>query len=94
MDIEYTYEIVKVDAAARCMEVVYSAVGHPTMHIGTRIPVEGESLEDVIKSYAPVPLWLDLIAVLSPPAVGTKGVIVPEPIVEPTPEESIPTTTV
>ncbi len=75
MNIEYTYEIVSVDEAARCMEVVYSSEGHQTMHIGARLPFEGESLEDVIKAFAPVSLWLELARSVQVPAVGVTGVI-------------------
>ena len=85
MSITYTYEIISVDQVARCMEVVYSAEGHQTMHIGARLPFEGESLEAVIKAFAPVPLWLELATPVVAPPVGLSGVISPDP--EPTPVE-------
>lgn len=78
MSITYTYEIIKVDEAARCMEVVYSANGHQTMHIGARLPFEGEALEDVIKTFAPVQLWIDLSRTVQVPAVGVQGAVAPE----------------
>jgi hypothetical protein len=78
MNITYTYEIISVDEAARCMEVVYSAEGHQTMHISARLPFEGESLEAVIKAFAPVPLWLELATPVVAPQVGLSGTIVPE----------------
>lgn len=81
MSIEYTYEIVSVDEAARCMEVVYSAEGHQTMHIGARLPFVGESLESVIEAYAPVPLWLEMATPVSVPQVGVSGTVIP--VVEP-----------
>jgi hypothetical protein len=81
MNITYTYKVVAVDEAARCMEVVYSAEGHQTMHIGARLPFEGEPLEDVIKAFAPVPLWLELATPVTVPVVGSSGLICP-------PEES------
>ena len=83
MSIEYTYEIISVDQAARCMEVVYSSEGHQTMHIGARLPFEGEALEDVIKAFAPVPLWLELAMPVVAPQVGLVGTITPEPAPEP-----------
>lgn len=86
MSIQYTYQITKVDEAARCMEVVYSADGHQTMHIGARLPFEGELLEDVIKAFAPVPLWLELARPVQVPEVGAQGTVAPEP--EPQPVES------
>ena len=77
MSIAYTYEIVAVDQAARCMEVVYSSNGHQTMRIGARLPFEGESLEAVIQMYAPVAYWLEQQAPVSVPEVGTSGVVTP-----------------
>lgn len=77
MTITYTYKIIAVDEAARCMEVVYSATGHQTMHIGTRLPFEGEALENVIKAFAPVALWLELATPVTTPRVGLTGTIEP-----------------
>ena len=77
MSITYTYEIVAVDEAARCMEVVYSAEGHQTMHIGARLPFEGEALEAVIMAFAPVPLWEEQTKAVVAPAVGISGTITP-----------------
>ena len=93
MSIEYTYEIVNVDESARCMEVVYSASSHQTMHIGARLPFEGESLEDVIKAFAPVPLWLELARPVQVPMVGVQGTVAPDPEPEPT-VQSVGTNTV
>jgi len=75
--IEYTYEIVNVDENARCMEVVYSAEGHETMRIGTRLPFEGETLEQVIDSFAPVALWIEKTLPVIIPTVGQTGTVKP-----------------
>jgi hypothetical protein len=85
MSIEYTYQIVSVDEAARCMEVVYTSEGRQTMHISARLPYEGEALEDVIKMFAPVPLWIESEKLVVPPEVGLSGqiVLVPEEVVLP-----------
>jgi hypothetical protein len=77
MSIQYTYEIVSVDAAARCMEVIYRADGHQTMHIGARLPYEGEALEDVIAAYAPVPHWKEQRLPVVVPQVGASGTVAP-----------------
>ena len=77
MSIEYTYEIVSVDAAARCMEVIYRASGHPEQRIGARLPYEGETLEAVIAAYSPVSYWESLQATVVAPAVGTSGTVSP-----------------
>lgn len=78
MDITYTYKIISVDEAARCMEIIYSADGHQTMHIGARLPFEGEALEDVVKAFAPVTLWTELSMAVVAPEVGVSGTITPE----------------
>lgn len=83
MNITYAYKIIAVDEAARCMEVVYSAEGHQTMHIGTRLPFEGESLEAVIKAFAPVPLWTELATPVVAPPIGLSGTIEPIEPIEP-----------
>ena len=83
MSITYTYEIVAVDEAARVMEVVYTAEGHPTQHIGARLPYEGESLEAVIEMYSPVRFWEELQLAVVAPTVGVTGVIAPTAPVEP-----------
>ena len=75
MNITYTYQIIAVNEAARCMEVVYSAEGRQTMHIGARLPFVGESLETVVELFAPVPYWLSLEAAVAPPVVGATGTI-------------------
>jgi hypothetical protein len=75
MAIEYSYEIISVDQDARCMEVVYSSSGRPTQHIGARLPFEGESLEAVIRMFAPVPYWSELESSVVAPSVGVSGQI-------------------
>lgn len=77
MSITYTYQIISVDENARCMEVVYSADGHQTMHIGVRLPYEGESLEMVVDSFSPVALWEEKTRSVVVPAVGQIGEINP-----------------
>jgi len=95
LSIEYTYEIVSVDAQARCMEVVYTAEGHPTMHIGTRLPYEGESVESVIAMFAPVRYWEELKAPVSVPQVGQTGTITPvAPVAPVAPAEPTPSTVI
>lgn len=80
MNITYTYQIINVDAQARCMEVVYTSEGRQTMHIGARLPFAGEALEDVIKAFAPVRLWEEADMAVVVPKAGVRGqiVIVPE----------------
>jgi len=77
MSIQYTYEIVAVNEAARVMEVVYTAEGHPTQHISARLPYVGESLERVIHMYSPVVLWDERTKEVFVPEVGVSGQIDP-----------------
>ena len=87
MDITYNYEIVAVNEDAGVMEIVYTADGHPTQHIGARLPAEDELLEDVIKMYSPVNFWVELAKARQSVPVGTAGTIIPEVIEEVTTEE-------
>lgn len=82
MSITYTYKIISVDQAARCMEVVYQAEGHPTMHISSRLPYESEALEAVVDQYAPVAYWQELQRPVVVPEVGATGVVSPAPVVQ------------
>lgn len=83
MSIEYTYEIIRVDEAARCMEVVYSAIGHQTMHIGARLPYQGETLEAVVAMYSPVAYWEEQARPVVLPQVGSSGTVAPTAIEQP-----------
>lgn len=76
MSIEYTFEIISVDEDARCMSVIYRSEGREDMHIGARLPFEGEPLEAVIASYAPTPFWRDKDAAVVAPQVGATGTLV------------------
>lgn len=83
MSIDYTYEVVAVNEAARCMEVVYSSTGRQTMHIGARLPYEGETLEAVVAMYSPVAYWLEQDATVVAPQVGAGGSVTttdPQPV--------------
>lgn len=79
---EYSYEIIHVDAEAKCMEIVYKAEGHPTMHIGARLPYVGEDLEGVVQMYAPLEYWEELQREVIVPVVGSGG-----SVIQPTPTE-------
>lgn len=82
MSIAYMFEVVAVDEQARCMEVVYTAPGHATHHIGARLPFEGETLEQIVKMYSPVALWEEKLRNISPPVVGAVGTIEPDPVID------------
>lgn len=78
MTITYTYEIFSVDQAARCMEVVYTSEGKPTLHIGARLPYEGETLKSVVEMYAPIRYWEELETPVVAVEVGQSGTIDPQ----------------
>jgi hypothetical protein len=89
MNIKYTYEVVSINEAGRCMEVVYTSEGNPTMHIGTRLPYEGETVEAIVEMYAPVRYWEELKLPVLVPEIGASGIIViqspqEQPTAEPT----------
>ena len=84
MAISYNYEVVSVNTDAGVMEVVYTADGYTTQHIGARLPLESETLESIIEMYSPVGLWEEENAVRISVAVGTAGSIVNEdPVPDP-----------
>lgn len=74
--ISYTYQITRVDPTAKAMEIIYSSQGRQTMHIGGRMPYLGETLDQVVRMYAPLAFWdeqaREIITVVSG-ASGTVG---------------------
>ncbi len=89
MSIAFKYTILNVDEASRCMEVVYEAEGHQTMHIGVRLPFKGEPLEEVIKMFAPIPLWVANMTPVVAPQVGVSGCIQPQDTTPPKVQDSV-----
>lgn len=77
MSIPYSYEIVAVNEAAKCMEVVYSSEGRQTMHISARLPYLGETIEAVVQMYAPVRYWEEQEAAVVVPQIGLGGQVTP-----------------
>lgn len=71
MSIPYTYSIVRTDPVARTMEIVYESPGHPTMHIGARLPFIDETVETVVQMYAPIRFWQEQEAQVIVPALGS-----------------------
>jgi hypothetical protein len=54
------------------------------MHVGARLPYEGEQLESVVAMYAPVAFWSDQDATVVDVEVGTTGEYIPPTPIEPT----------
>ena len=90
MSITYSYEIIAVNEAARCMEIVYTAEGHQTMHIGARLPYEGEALEQIVRMYEPVRYWEEQQLAVVVPQVGETGTLEPLPVQEQAPIQAAP----
>jgi len=86
----FSYTVFLVNEAARCMEVIYTADGHQTMHVGARLPFEGESLEDVIRAFAPISLWDEQKRTVIAPTVGVSGTL--EVFNSPQPNEPVVST--
>lgn len=82
MDFAYTFEIVGVDEAAKCMEIKYSAEGLPDVHVGAPLPQQGQPLLNVVHAYAPKGVWVPYTVVHVAPPVGTTGSYTP-PAAEP-----------
>ena len=86
--IDYTYNIISVDQAARCMEIVYTSPGRQTLHIGARLPYENETLEAVLRMYAPIALWVEAEQQVQVPPLES-GSLSYTPPAPPTPAESV-----
>lgn len=82
--IPYTYKIVRVDEAARCMEIVYTSPGRQPVLVGARLPYAGESVETVVKMYSPVPRWQLEDLEVQIPNVGMVGDVGIESFSKPT----------
>lgn len=82
MSITYNYEIISVNESANSMEIIYTADGYPTQHIGARLPYEGETVEGIVEMFSPVAMWLEQNITKVVPEVNTSGVITPKEVVE------------
>jgi hypothetical protein len=78
MIIQYTYKIINVDTTARAMEILYVSEGRQTMHIGARLPFEGETIETIVKMYSPIVYWEEQEKTCVIPEVGVGGTIIQE----------------
>lgn len=79
-----TFEITAVNESLRCMDVVFRATGQPEVLVGARMPFEGEDLNTLVASFAPIGYWEDLAKQVVPVTVGTTGAvtIAVEPVAE------------
>lgn len=70
---KYTYEIIKVDEAARVMEVVYTHPVHGSYHVGVRLPYADENLLTLVNSAAPLGIWKSMEKQVQIPPTGLRG---------------------
>lgn len=70
-----TFEITAVNESLRCMDVVFRATGQPEVLVGARMPFEGEDLNALMASVAPIGYWEDLAKQVAPVMVGTTGAV-------------------
>lgn len=94
--IEYTYEVLSVDSSNKSMLVVYKSSGLQDITVGVRTPFTNETLDDVIRMYAPVANWREANKEYTAPAVGTTGALTAdvniygqEPVIEESTEEDV-----
>lgn len=81
---QYTYKIISTNPEARHMEVEFSSEGYPTVLVGTRLPLKGETLDDMLRLYAPIQYWNEQASEVSVPEVGSSGSITEQTITAPT----------
>ena len=70
---EYTYEVLEIDSSNKSMVVVYRSNGCSDITVGVRTPFTNETLETVIRMYAPIQSWQDETKEHSVPPVGATG---------------------
>ena len=75
MEIQYIYKIISVDYQTKTMEIRYESAEFGEINISTRMPLEGEPLENVVRQYSPIALWREQIAAVENVEVNSHGVI-------------------
>lgn len=73
MRVDYTYSIINVNESARSMEIVYQSPEHGVLHVGARLPWEGETVEDIVRMYNPSLYWLEQTRSTVPVQEGITG---------------------
>jgi hypothetical protein len=73
----FTYEITSVYEEFKVMDVLFKADGVSDVTVSVRFPVEGESLDDLMVSFAPFGIWDMETAVFVTPIVGSTNTVTP-----------------
>lgn len=79
MSVAFQYKVVSVNKDAGCMDVEFKSDGLPDVLVGVRIPFEGEDVDEVIQSFAPLSVWQPLIVPTQEVSVGHEGAYAPAP---------------
>lgn len=69
----YSYEVVRVDQDAKCMDVEFTAEGFDPIVVGVRLPTVGENVDLVIQSFAPHSMWNPQVIEYASVSVGASG---------------------
>ena len=69
----YSYRIVRVDEKLKTMVIEYTHPSHGAIKVGARLPLSGESLEELVKRYSPKSHWESLEKEFYAPKEGTSG---------------------
>jgi hypothetical protein len=72
-EINYTYEVTRVDPDAKAMEILYTSPEHGTMLVGARMPWEGETVEMIAQMYSPMRYWVERTLAVAPVETGVVG---------------------
>lgn len=93
MSIQYTYTVKAVNAELKTMEVEYTADGYSTKLIGMPLPIQGQTLEQVVTQYAPMAAWVSETTPVVAVQVGESGSVqptAPAPVEPAAPAAAVP----
>lgn len=87
----YTYKITATNPDIGAMEVEFSAAGLPTVLVGARMPYQGEDLDALVRSFAPLGHWETVGKTIADVQVGHEALVDMTPIAPaPTPVNPVP----
>ena len=89
MKVKYSYKIINVDKETNSMEIVYTSEKYGVLHVGARLPWEGETVEQIVEMYNPSLFWLESENPVVDVTEGLEGeqsvdVLTPSEAVDPT----------
>lgn len=89
-DITYSYIVDSVDTDTRTMVVTYTSTGRDTITTSMRLPYndDSETVEDVVRAFSPVYLWVEKAKTDVVVSVGASGTLTVDTITLLTPAEA------